>query len=124
MSHALDDKVAVVTGGTSGIGLAIAPRFAAEGASVYINRRRPHALEEALAQSDGDAPGFRPAASDAAALARLFDAVKERSGRIDVLVANAGGGSFAPLGQITEQHYHDTFDTNVKGTLLTVQGAL
>jgi NAD(P)-dependent dehydrogenase (short-subunit alcohol dehydrogenase family) len=124
MSHALDQKVAVVTGGTSGIGLAIARRFAAEGASVYITGRRPQALEDALARIDGDATGIQADASDAADLARLFDAVKERSGRIDVLVANAGGGSFAPLGQITEQQYHDTFDTNVKGTLLTVQGAL
>ena len=78
----------------------------------------------ALAQIDGDATGIQADASDAADLARLFDAVRERSGRIDVLVANAGGGSFAPLGQITEEQYHDTFDTNVKGTLLTVQGAL
>jgi NAD(P)-dependent dehydrogenase (short-subunit alcohol dehydrogenase family) len=71
MSHALDQKVAVVTGGTSGIGLAIARRFAAEGASVYITGRRPQALEDALAQIDGDATGIQADASDAADLARL-----------------------------------------------------
>ncbi len=124
MSTILQDRVAVVTGGTSGIGLAIARRFAAEGARVFVTGRRQEALDAALTEIDGDVVGVRADASSAADLERLYEAVREQSGRIDVLVANAGGGSFAPLGEITEQQYHDTFDTNVKGTLLTVQGAL
>jgi NAD(P)-dependent dehydrogenase (short-subunit alcohol dehydrogenase family) len=121
MSEKLAEKVAVVTGGTSGIGLAIATRFVAEGATVYVSGRRQEAIDEALSKIDGDATGVRADASDADDLARLFETVREGSGHLDVLVANAGGGSFAPLGEITEEQYHDTFDASVKGTLLTVQ---
>jgi NAD(P)-dependent dehydrogenase (short-subunit alcohol dehydrogenase family) len=124
MSNTLSSKVAVVTGGTSGIGLAIARRFAAEGATVFITGRRQEAIDAATAEIDGDVTGVRADAASAADLEALYAAVRERAGRIDVLVANAGGGSFAPLGEITEEQYHQTFDTNVKGTLLTVQGAL
>ena len=124
MSQILDGKVAVVTGGTSGIGRAIAHRFAAEGATVFITGRRQEAIDAVSAEIEGDVTGVRADASNAADLEALYATVRERAGRIDVLVANAGGGSFAPLGQITEEQYHDTFDTNVKGTLLTVQGAL
>jgi NAD(P)-dependent dehydrogenase (short-subunit alcohol dehydrogenase family) len=124
MPSVLDGKVAVVTGGTSGIGLAIARRFAAEGAHVFITGRRQETLDAALDSLDGAVTGMRADASSMSDLTALYALVDEQAGRIDVLVANAGGGSFAPLGQITEQQYHDTFDTNVKGTLLTVQGAL
>lgn len=124
MTSTLSSKVAVVTGGTSGIGLAIARRFAAEGATVFITGRRQEAIDAATAELTGDVTGVRADAADAADLEALYAAVRERAGRIDVLVANAGGGSFAPLGEITEEQYHQTFDTNVKGTLLTVQGAL
>jgi NAD(P)-dependent dehydrogenase (short-subunit alcohol dehydrogenase family) len=124
MSTILQDRVAVVTGGTSGIGLAIARRFAAEGARVFITGRRQEALDAAVAEVGGDVTGVRADAANADDLERLYATVREQAGRIDVLVANAGGGSFAPLGEITEQQYHDTFDTNVKGTLFTVQGAL
>lgn len=120
----LEDKVAVVTGGNSGIGLAIAERFAAEGARVFLTGRRQEAIDAARDQIDGDVTGVRADVSNADDVAALFDVVREQAGRVDALVANAGGGSFAPLGEITEEHYHDTFDTNVKGTLLTVQGAL
>jgi NAD(P)-dependent dehydrogenase (short-subunit alcohol dehydrogenase family) len=124
MSGTLSGKVALVTGGSSGIGAAIARRFAAEGATVFITGRRQEAIDAAVAEIEGDVVGVRADASSKADLDSLFSLVGERSGRIDVLVANAGGGSFAPLGEITEEHYHDTFDTNVKGTILTVQGAL
>jgi NAD(P)-dependent dehydrogenase (short-subunit alcohol dehydrogenase family) len=124
MTSTLDGKVAVVTGGTSGIGLAIATRFAAEGAHVFITGRRQEAIDVALASIEGAVTGVRADASKADDLTALYAVVHEQAGRIDVLVANAGGGSYAPLGQITEQQYHDTFDTNVLGTLLTVQGAL
>jgi NAD(P)-dependent dehydrogenase (short-subunit alcohol dehydrogenase family) len=124
MTDVLSNKIAVVTGGTSGIGLAIARRFAAEGAKVFITGRRPEALDAALAELDGDVTAARADATNAADLEALYATVREQAGRIDILVANAGGGSFAPLGEITEEQYHQTFDTNVKGTLLTVQGAL
>jgi NAD(P)-dependent dehydrogenase (short-subunit alcohol dehydrogenase family) len=124
MGQILDDKVAVVTGGTSGIGLAIARRFAAEGARVFVTGRRQETLGAAVAEIGHDAVGVRADAASAQDLAGLYDVVRKQAGRIDTLVANAGGGSFVPLGQITEQHYRETFDTNVLGTLLTVQGAL
>lgn len=124
MTQVLAGKVAVVTGGASGIGLAIAQRYAAEGAKVFVTGRRQEALDAAVAQIDGDATAVRADASSAADVEALYAVVREAAGRIDVLVANAGGGSFAPLGEITEQQYHDTFDSNVLGTLLTVQGAL
>jgi NAD(P)-dependent dehydrogenase (short-subunit alcohol dehydrogenase family) len=124
MTQVLAGKVAVVTGGTSGIGLAIAQRYAAEGAQVFVTGRRQDVLDDAVAAIGGDATGVLADASKAEEVDALFEIVREKAGRIDVLVANAGGGSFAPLGAITEQQYHDTFDSNVKGTLLTVQGSL
>lgn len=124
MSGTLSGKVALVTGGSSGIGAAIARRFAAEGAKVFITGRRQEAIDATVAEIGGDVVGVRADASSKADLDSLFSTIDERAGRIDVLVANAGGGSFAPLGQITEEHYRDTFDINVKGTIFTVQGAL
>jgi NAD(P)-dependent dehydrogenase (short-subunit alcohol dehydrogenase family) len=124
MTQVLAGKVAVVTGGTSGIGLAIAQRYAAEGAHVFVTGRRQEALDAAVAQIDGDVTGVRADAASAADTDALYAVVRETAGRVDVVVANAGGGSFAPLGEITEQQYRDTFDSNVLGTLLTVQGAL
>lgn len=124
MTQVLAGKVAVITGGTSGIGLAIAQRYAAEGARVFITGRRQEALDAAVAQIDGEVTAVRADAASAADAEALYAVVREAAGRIDVVVANAGGGSFAPLGEITEQQYHDTFDSNVLGTLLTVQGAL
>ncbi|WP_022929371.1 SDR family NAD(P)-dependent oxidoreductase [Patulibacter americanus] len=124
MTQVLAGKVAVITGGTSGIGLAIAQRYAAEGARVFITGRRQEALDAAVAQIDGEVTGVRADAASATDAEALYAVVREAAGRIDIVVANAGGGSFAPLGEITEQQYRDTFDSNVLGTLLTVQGAL
>jgi NAD(P)-dependent dehydrogenase (short-subunit alcohol dehydrogenase family) len=124
MSAQLKDKVAVVTGGTTGIGLGIARQFIAEGAFVFITGRRQAELEAAVAELGPQAQGVQADASNLADLDRLYETVKAAKGHIDVLVANAGGGEFAPLGQITEAHYDKTFATNVKGTLFTVQKAL
>ncbi len=119
----LQGKVAVVTGGTSGIGLATAQRFAAEGARVFITGRRQAELDKAAA-SIPNATGIQADSSSSADLKRLFETIKEKAGRIDVLYVNAGGGSMAPLGAITEEHFDDAFDRNVKGLTFTVQSAL
>ncbi|MGV8917214.1 MAG: SDR family NAD(P)-dependent oxidoreductase [Pseudomonas sp.] len=117
-------KIAVITGANSGIGLASAKRFAAEGATVFMCGRRQKELDAAVAEVGGNARGIQADVSNMADLDRLFDTVKREAGSIDVLFANAGGGEFAPLGQITEEHFDATFATNVKGTLFTVQKAL
>ncbi len=124
MGEALAGKVAVVTGASSGIGLAIAQRFAGEGARVFLTGRRQAALDEAAAAVGPSATGVRADSADLADLDRLYDRVGAEAGRIDVLVANAGGGSFAPLGAVTEQQFDDTFGRNVRGVLFTVQKAL
>lgn len=124
MSQKLNGKIAVVTGGTSGIGLATAKRFAAEGARVFITGRRKPELDAAVTAIGRAATGVQADASKLADLDQLYQTVKAEAGRIDVLFVNAGGGSMLPLGQITEQQYADTFDRNVKGVLFTVQKAL
>lgn len=120
----LAEKIAVITGGSTGIGLAIAKRYAAEGAHVYITGRRQAELDKAVQAIGGTAESARVDSADLAQLQALFDRVREKHGRLDILVANAGGGSLLPLGQITEEHFDDTFARNVKGTLFTVQTAL
>lgn len=120
----LAEKVAVITGGSTGIGLAIAKRFVSEGAHVYITGRRQAELDAAVLAIGGTAESARVDSADMAQLQALFDRVREKHGKLDVLVANAGGGSLLPLGQITEEHFDDTFARNVKGTLFTVQTAL
>ncbi|MDF2639210.1 MAG: glucose 1-dehydrogenase [Novosphingobium lindaniclasticum] len=124
MMDKFDNKVVVVTGGTSGIGLATAKAFADEGASVFITGRRQEALDAAVRTIGGRITGVRGDMSILADIDRLYDAVQQQHGQIDVLFANAGGGAFAPLGTISEEHYQQTFDTNVKGVLFTVQKAL
>ena len=120
----LQNKVAVITGANSGIGLATAKLFAAEGARVFMTGRRQKELDTAVAEVGGGAFGVRGDVSDLADLDRLFAIVQAEAGMIDVLFANAGGGEFMPLGAITEDHFDRTFRTNVKGTLFTVQKAL
>jgi NAD(P)-dependent dehydrogenase (short-subunit alcohol dehydrogenase family) len=124
MERKLEGKIAVVTGGTTGIGLAIAKRFAAEGARVTITGRRQTELEKARDAVNPNALAVRADSANLSDLDRLYSEVKDRHGRIDVLVANAGGGSMLPLESVTEQHYDDTFNRNVKGVLFTVQKAL
>ena len=123
-SNKLNGKIALVTGGSSGIGFAAAQAFAAEGAVVYITGRRQAELDAAVAAMGPQAVGVQADSSKPADLDRLYARVKAEHGRIDVLYANAGGGSMLPLGAITEAHYDDTFDRNVKGVVFTVQQAL
>ncbi len=120
----LEGKIAVVTGGNSGIGLATAKRFTAEGAQVYITGRRQAELDDAVASIPGNVTAVQGDVSRLDDLDRLFATVRDKEGRLDILFANAGGGEFAPLGEITEEHYERTFAANVKGTLFTVQKAL
>jgi NAD(P)-dependent dehydrogenase (short-subunit alcohol dehydrogenase family) len=124
MSGKLDGKVAVVTGGNSGIGLATAKRFAAEGAHVFITGRRQAELDRAAAEIGPNAIAVRADSSDLSDLDRVYELVKDKAGRIDILFANAGVGEFAALGEITEDHYDKIFDINVKGVLFTVQKAM
>jgi NAD(P)-dependent dehydrogenase (short-subunit alcohol dehydrogenase family) len=124
MSLKLAQKVAVVTGASTGIGLAIAKRFVSEGAKVYITGRRQAELDAAVQAIGGDVESARVDSANLEQVQALFDSIKQKHGKLDVLVANAGGGAFMPLGQITEEHFDDTFSRNVKGTLFTVQAAL
>jgi NAD(P)-dependent dehydrogenase (short-subunit alcohol dehydrogenase family) len=124
MAGKLADKIAVITGGSSGIGLATGKRFAAEGARVFVTGRRQSELDKAVAEIGSKATGVLADSSDMADLNRLFAQVKADAGRIDILFANAGGGSHLPLGAITEEQYDETFGRNVKGVVFTVQKAL
>ncbi len=120
----LDGKIAVITGGNSGLGLATAERFVAEGAYVFITGRRQDQLDAAVKTIGRNVTGVQGDVSSLDDLDRLFATVREKKRRIDVLFANAGLGEFAPLGHITEAHFDQTFDVNVKGTVFTVQKAL
>ena len=120
----LEGKVALVTGGSAGIGLETARRFTREGAQVYLTGRRRDVVDAAVADIGGDVTGIVGDVSVLASLDALFATIAERSGRLDVLVANAGGGRLIPLGDISEEHYDTTFDINVKGLVFTVQKAL
>ncbi|SFA99235.1 hypothetical protein SAMN04515620_11159 [Collimonas sp. OK607] len=124
MSRKLEGKIAVVTGGTTGIGLATAKRFASEGAQVFVTGRRKAELDAAVAEIGSRATGIQADSGILTDLNRLYERVKAEAGRIDVLFVNAGGGSMLPLGSITEEQFDDTFGRNVKGVLFTVQKSL
>lgn len=120
----LTGKTAVVTGGATGIGLACAQRFVDEGAFVYVYGRRQEVLDGAVKRLGSNARAVRGSVTEMADLDRLFAEVKAERGGLDILLANAGGGELASLGEITMEQYDRTFDSNVKGVLFTVQKGL
>ena len=119
----LEGKVAVITGGTTGIGLATAKLFVREGAYVFITGRRQRELDEAVKAIGSNVTGVQGDIAKLNDLDRLYEIVAS-NGRIDIVFANAGVAEFAPLGKITEKHFDKLFDINVKGTLFSVQKAL
>jgi NAD(P)-dependent dehydrogenase (short-subunit alcohol dehydrogenase family) len=119
-----EGKVAVITGGSSGIGLATAKLLAKEGAHVFITGRRQAELDAAVKEIGKNGTGVQGDAANLADLDHLYATVKQQKGYIDILFASAGTGAFAPLDSITEEHFDKAFDTNVKGLLFTVQKAL
>ena len=124
MTGKLAGKVAVVTGGSSGIGLGIAGHFAEEGARVFIVGRRQSQLDQAVASIGGDAAPIQGDISNLADLDRIYATVEAQAGHIDVLAVNAGVYEFGKLGEITEEQFDRTFNTDVRGVLFTVQKAL
>ena len=120
----LEGKIALVTGGNSGIGLATAKQFVAEGAYVFITGRRQVELDAAVEAIGKNVTAVQSDVSNLADLDRLFATIKQEQGHLDIIFANAGGGQIAPLGAITEEHFDKTFNINVKGLLFTVQKAL
>jgi NAD(P)-dependent dehydrogenase (short-subunit alcohol dehydrogenase family) len=120
----LEGKIAVITGGNSGIGLATAKRFVTDGAYVFITGRRQHELDTAVSEIGKNVMGIQGDVSNLVDLDRLYSIVKQEKGHIDILFANAGLGEFARLGQISEEHFDKTFGVNVKGLLFTVQKAV
>jgi NAD(P)-dependent dehydrogenase (short-subunit alcohol dehydrogenase family) len=120
----LAGKIALITGGSSGLGLATAKRFVAEGAYVFITGRRQPEVDAAAKEIGENVTGVRGDISKLADLDHLFATIKEAKGRLDILFANAGGGAFVPLEEVTEEHFDKYFGINVKGTLFTVQKAL
>jgi NAD(P)-dependent dehydrogenase (short-subunit alcohol dehydrogenase family) len=124
MSNKLAGKIAVITGGNSGIGLATAKHFVNEGAYVFITGRRQAELDAAVAEIGRNVTGIQGDISNLADIDRLYATVKQQKGKLDIVFANAGTGEFAALGQITEQHFDKTFNVNVKGLLFTVQKSL
>ena len=124
MGKKLEGKIAVVTGGSAGIGFATAKRFAEEGARVFVTGRRQAELDKAVKDIGPAAVGVRADASDLADIDRLFATVKKQAAHIDVLFVNAGFYEFGKFGEITEEHFDKTFNTNVRGVLFAVQKAL
>jgi NAD(P)-dependent dehydrogenase (short-subunit alcohol dehydrogenase family) len=124
MSKKLEGKIALITGASTGIGFATAQQFVAEGAYVFITGRREAELNEAVKKIGSNVTGVRADAGSLSDLDNLYAKIRGEKGHLDIIFANAGGGSFAPLGSITEEQYTSTFDTNVKGLIFTVQKAL
>ena len=120
----LNNKIAVITGGSTGIGLATAQRFIADGAQVVITGRNKEALELAVAELGDRATGIRGDVANLDDLDRLFAQVQKQFGRIDVLFANAGIAPFVPIEAVTEEHFDGLFNINVRGLFFTVQKAL
>ncbi|CAN7671266.1 SDR family oxidoreductase [Phyllobacterium sp. LjRoot231] len=124
MTKKLQGKVAVITGGSAGIGLGTAKHFVDEGAQVFITGRRQSELDKAVTEIGGNVTAIQADASSLADIDRVYSIVKQRAGRIDVLFANAGIYELGTFGEITEEHFDKTFNTNVRGLLFTVQKAL
>src|SRR6201985_1034775 len=120
----LQGKVAVITGGTEGIGLATAQLFVHEGAYVFITGRRQKELEEAVTAIGSNATGVQGDVAKLADLDRLYETVGKVRGRIDIIFANAGVGEFVPFAKVSEEHFDKLFNINVKGALFTVQKGL
>jgi NAD(P)-dependent dehydrogenase (short-subunit alcohol dehydrogenase family) len=124
MENKLEGKIAVITGATSGIGLATAKRFVSEGAFVFITGLYQKEIDEAISDIGKNVSGIQSDVSNLADLDKMYDVVKNQKGHIDILFANAGIIEFAPLGEISEKHFDKIFDIDVKGLLFTVQKAL
>src|SRR6202166_93570 len=124
MSQKLEGKIAVITGGSSGIGLATAKRFVNEGAYVFITGRRQSELDAAVSEIGHNVTGVQGDVSKLADIDKLYAAVRKQKGKLDIVFANAGTGAFPPLEQISEEHFDKQFNVNVKGLLFTVQKAL
>jgi NAD(P)-dependent dehydrogenase (short-subunit alcohol dehydrogenase family) len=124
MSQSLKGKVALITGGSSGLGFAAAKRFAAEGAFVYITGWRPSERDRAVLEGGPNVSGIRGDAAELSDLDTVFATIGQQRGRLDLLFANAGTGEFAPLGGITEEDFNKQFDLNVKGLRFIVQKPL
>jgi len=120
----VDGRVALVTGGSSGIGFATAQEFVGEGACVFVTGRREKELAAAVKEIGRNVTGIRADVSNSQDLDRLFSQIKNEKGKLDIVFANAGAAKYAPLGQISEELYQSIFDVNVKGVLFTVQKAL
>jgi NAD(P)-dependent dehydrogenase (short-subunit alcohol dehydrogenase family) len=124
MGNKLEGKIAVITGGNSGIGLASAKRLVSDGAHVFITGRRQNELDAAVSEIGKNVVGIQGDVSNLEDLDRLYNTVKDQKGHLDILFANAGIAQFAPLGEISEEHFDNIFRINVKGVLFTVQKAL
>src|SRR5437764_7726482 len=120
----LEGKIALITGGNSGIGLATAKEFVNEGAYVFVTGRRDPQLAAAVKEIGRNVTGVQGDVSNLGDLDRLFAQIKREKGKLDIVFANAGVATYAPLGSITEELYDSIFDINVKGLLFTVQKAL
>jgi len=120
----LEGKIALITGGNSGIGLATAKQFVNQGAYVFITGRRDPELAAAVNEIGKNVTGVQGDVSNLGDLDRLFAQIKREKGRLDIVFANAGVAKFAPVGKITEELYDSIFNINVKGLLFTVQKAL
>jgi NAD(P)-dependent dehydrogenase (short-subunit alcohol dehydrogenase family) len=124
MARKLEGKIALITGGSAGIGLATAKQFVEEGAWVYITGRRQSELDAAVASVGPNVTGIQGDVARLADLDRIYAQIGKEKGRLDIVFANAGLGDAAPLGSITEEHFDTTFNVNVKGVVFTVQKAL